>query len=147
MKLTIELVPSTSWYSNVRSNVSKAEWDKIIKTCYKKANYKCEICKDTGLNQGYKHPVECHEIWSYNDVKKEQVLEGLIALCPKCHKVKHTGLAFVKNEGHIVIEQLMSVNEINVNEAERYVEKCFEKHKERSKHDWKLDISYLEKYK
>ena len=29
MKLTIELVPSTAWYSNVRSNVSKEEWDKI----------------------------------------------------------------------------------------------------------------------
>ena len=27
MKLTIELVPQTAWYSNVRSNVSKAEWD------------------------------------------------------------------------------------------------------------------------
>jgi hypothetical protein len=48
MKLTIELVPKTSWYSNVRSNVSKDEWDKIKKKCYIKANYKCEICNGIG---------------------------------------------------------------------------------------------------
>lgn len=43
MKLTIELVPSTAWYSNVRSNVTQAEWDVLRKECYKKAGYVCEI--------------------------------------------------------------------------------------------------------
>lgn len=146
MKLTIELVPTTSFYSNVRSNVSKKEWDRIRKICYKKAKYKCEICDDTGLNQGYNHPVECHEIWSYDDINNIQSLEGLISLCPKCHKVKHTGLAFIKNEANIVLEQLIKVNNISVYEAEQYIEESFNIHKNRSKHDWKLDISYLENY-
>jgi hypothetical protein len=28
-RLTVELVPSTCWYTNVRSNVSKAVWDRL----------------------------------------------------------------------------------------------------------------------
>ncbi len=31
MKLTIELVPKTAWYSNVRSNVTASKWDKRSK--------------------------------------------------------------------------------------------------------------------
>ena len=69
-KLTIELVPQTSWYTNVRSNVSKEQWDVIRKKCYAQANNVCEICGDTGKNQGYKHNVECHEIWEYNELTR-----------------------------------------------------------------------------
>ena len=58
MKLTIELVPKTSWYSNVRSNVSRSQWDKLRKKCYLNADYKCEVCGDTGIKQGFKWPVE-----------------------------------------------------------------------------------------
>jgi len=82
MKLTIELVPSTAWYSNVRSNVSKEVWDIIRKKSYAKANYKCEVCGDVGTNQGVGHKVECHEIWHYDDDSHTQTLTGLISLCP-----------------------------------------------------------------
>ena len=41
--LTIELVPSTSHYTNVRTILPKKEWDRLRKESYKKANYKCEI--------------------------------------------------------------------------------------------------------
>ena len=59
IKLTIELVPKTAWYKNVRSEVSKDRWDELRKECYRNANYKCEVCGGTGP----KWPVECHEIW------------------------------------------------------------------------------------
>jgi hypothetical protein len=48
-----------------------------------------EICKETGKTQGYKHNVECHEIWEYNDEDKIQKLIGLISLCPICHLTKN----------------------------------------------------------
>ena len=63
-KLLIELIPKTCHYSNVRTTVSKQEWDKIRFISYAVADNKCEICGDVGTNQGYKHNVECHEIWS-----------------------------------------------------------------------------------
>jgi hypothetical protein len=73
-KLTIELIPSTCHYSNVRTTVKTSEWDKIRFISYEAANNKCEICKETGKTQGYKHNVECHEIWEYNDEDKIQKL-------------------------------------------------------------------------
>ena len=146
MKLTIELVPKTAWLINVRSKVTTAEWDKIRKKCYKAAGYVCEICGDVGTNQGTRHPVECHEIWHYDDEKKAQTLTGIIALCPYCHKVKHAGFANVNGETQVVLDHLMKVNGLSLDEAKEYVAECFATWRERSKHDWSLDIGYLSEY-
>jgi Zn finger protein HypA/HybF involved in hydrogenase expression len=145
MKLTIELVPKTSWYSNVRSNVTTAQWDSIRKKCYARAKFKCELCGDVGTNQGFKHPVECHEIWHYDDEKLIQKLNGLIALCPNCHSVKHIGLSQLKGRGEIAIQQLMKVNNMTREEAYSYIKKSFELWSKRSQFDWTLDISELDK--
>lgn len=145
-KLTIELVPRTAWYTNVRSNVSKDEWDRLRKKSYALANNVCEICGDTGKNQGYKHNIECHEIWHYDDTNKAQTLTGLISLCPYCHKCKHPGLAQINGELNIVINQLMKVNNISKDDAEKLIDDAFTIWRERSKHEWKLDISYIENY-
>lgn len=142
MKLTIELVPSTSWYSNVRSNVTKAEWDIIRKKSYKNAKYKCEICG----GKGNKHPVECHETWDYNESTNVQTLTDLISLCPKCHKTKHVGLSQIRGEEGIVIKQLMKVNEITYEYAINYIQESFVIWSERSQKEWKVDISYLDEY-
>ncbi|KAF5437681.1 hypothetical protein C5S35_02845, partial [Candidatus Methanophagaceae archaeon] len=32
LRLKIELVPSTSWYNNLRKYITKEDWDKIRKT-------------------------------------------------------------------------------------------------------------------
>jgi 5-methylcytosine-specific restriction endonuclease McrA len=146
MKLTIELVPRTAWYTNVRSNVSRAEWDIIRRKSYKEANYVCEICGDNGKNQGFNHPVECHEIWEYDDKRHKQKLVGLISLCPYCHKCKHVGLAQLKGEEDVVIKQLMSVNKITEKQALKMIDKAFDKWEERSDFEWDLDISFLKDY-
>jgi 5-methylcytosine-specific restriction endonuclease McrA len=143
-KLLSEIVPSTSWYNNVRSNVSKKEWDYLRKKSYESAGHKCEICGDTGKNQGFNHNVECHEIWEYDDSTHTQKLTGLISLCPYCHKVKHPGLAGLNGETDIVLNQLMKVNEITEPKAKELLAIAWDKYFERSLHDWKLDISYLE---
>lgn len=141
-KLTIELVPKTSWYTNVRSKVSKAEWDVIRKRCYKEAGYKCEICNDVGP----KWPVECHEIWEYDDEKLTQTLKGLIALCPDCHKVKHPGLAGINGQTDLVLYQLSEVNQISIDEAISYLESCFDLYRKRSQFKWDVCIKYLDNY-
>ena len=145
-KLTIELVPRTSWYSNVRSNVTRNEWDVIRKKSYEHAQHVCEICGDVGTNQGVKHNVECHEIWEYNDETNEQILTGLISLCPYCHKTKHVGLAQINGELDIVINQLIKVNKISYDDATKYIDESFKIWSERSKKEWKLNIEYLKDY-
>ena len=137
-KLTIELVPSTSFFSNVRSIVPQSQWDVIRRACYKKASYACEICGGIGEQ----HPVECHEIWEYTPDYK-QVLKGFIALCPDCHTVKHLGLAQIRGLYNKAIEHLASVNNISIKEADEYAKECFEVWRERSQYTWELDTSLI----
>lgn len=144
MILKVELVPSTSWGNNLRSeaNLSKAQWDKLRKQCYRDANYKCEVCN----GKGDKWPVECHEIWHYDDANKVQTLRGLIALCPTCHKAKHLGRTLSVESQEVqdkVLRQLMKINDLDVDELEEYIVEVFQKHAERSQHKWKLDLSWL----
>ncbi len=140
--LTVELVPSSCWYANVRSNVSKDEWDKIRRTVYRAANYQCEICG----GKGAKHPVECHEEWHYDDESHVQKLVRMIALCPACHEVKHIGLAGVRGRREIALKHLSKVNGWSIEEAEKYVDQCFQVWRERTQHQWQLDTSYLKQF-
>lgn len=142
-KLLVELVPSTCHFSNVRTTVTTKEWDKIRHISYEAAGNVCEICKDTGKNQGYKHNVECHEIWHYDDKKHIQKLIGLISLCPTCHQVKHIGRAIAIGKQNEAIGQLLRVNKWTPEEAANHIAESFEIYKERSKYQWKLDISIL----
>lgn len=146
LRLKVELVPSTSWYSNVRSEVSKEEWDRIRKKCYSLANHKCEICGDNGHNQGFRWPVECHEIWDYDPDSRRQTLKGFISLCPYCHKCKHIGLAQINGEYDLALSHLMRVNSIGREEADSHVQDSFEEWERRSEHEWEVDITYMDSY-
>lgn len=143
-KLTIELVPSTCHFSNVRTTISSKEWDKVRFISYAAANNKCQICGDTGKNQGYNHNVECHEIWHYDDVNHVQKLVGLVSLCPTCHQVKHMGRAIAIGKQDVCYAQLAKVNNWTQADIDEHVFQSFEVYKERSKYEWELDISLLE---
>lgn len=142
-KLTIELVPKTCHFSNVRTCLSTTNWDKIRKISYENANNKCEICGDTGKNQGHKHNVECHEIWNYDEETLTQKLIGLISLCPKCHMVKHIGRSIAIGGENICYRQLAKVNKWTQTQIQNHIVESFDRHKTLSKHQWKLDISIL----
>lgn len=142
-KLSIELIPSTCHFSNVRTTVKPSEWDKIRFISYEAANNRCEICGDTGKNQGYKHNVECHEIWEYDDENHIQKLVGLISLCPICHQVKHIGRAIAIGKQYQCFAQLAKVNKWTQEQVQEHLLASFALHKERSKFQWELDLSLL----
>jgi hypothetical protein len=140
VKLSIELVPKTCWFSNVRDHVATESWNIIRFAVYKKAGYECEICGD----QGPKWPVECHEVWDYNDDTWIQKLIGFQALCPLCHKVKHIGFAGYSGNAEPAVKHLMKVNRWAPSETKRYLKEVFEIFWNRSTHDWKLDLGLLD---
>jgi len=141
MNLTIELVPRSSWFTNLRSVLSKSEWDKIRKEQYKKSNYVCDVCG----GKGDRWPVECHEIWEYDNRKHTQKLVGFTSLCPSCHMVKHIGLAGIRGLHDKAISHLMKINDMTRNGAEMYVEDQMWKWQERSLYEWEIDISLVRK--
>jgi len=137
--LTIELVPKNNWYINVRSEVSKEEWDILRRESYREANYVCEVCG----GKGEKHPVECHEVWDYQEKNHIQKLIRLISLCPLCHKVKHIGRTQVMGEYDIALKHLRKVNKMTKKEAENYIKEAFNLWGKRNNYDWKLDLTFL----
>lgn len=139
MKLSIELVPSTCWYSNVRSNVRPETWDRLQRETFQAAGYVCEVCGGTGDT----HPVEAHEIWTYDDHRLIQSLDRLISLCPRCHEVKHFGLAIESGHSKRALAWLASVNGITTAQALAYVERAFQIHNIRSRFEWRLNIDLL----
>lgn len=140
--LTVELVPRTAWFKNVRSHVSKGEWERLKRITFGRAGYACEICG----GRGSKWPVECHEVFAYDDEHFVQTLVRLIALCPPCHEVKHIGLAGARGRRGAALGHLARVNNWSRQDAELYLEGCFETWHRRSNHEWVLDLSYLEQF-
>lgn len=138
-RLAIELVPSTAWWSNVRSNVTRAQWERCKNFVKNRSENRCEICG----GQGRRWPVECHEIWAYDDERRIQTLVDLIALCPSCHEVKHIGRAFAVGNGQRALEHLCRINGWSLAHAEAYINVQLEIWELRSTHPWRLDISFL----
>jgi hypothetical protein len=140
--LSIELVPRTVWESNVRSLVAPGDWDRIRKDTYAKAGQRCEVCG----GRGPRHPVECHEVWHYDDALHVQRLVRMIALCPACHEVKHFGLAGIRGRRAEATHHLMQVNGWNEAQARAHIAEATATWKERSTHEWSLDLSALAQY-
>lgn len=147
MKLEIELVPKSMHGMNVRSRVTLPEWQQVCKVVHREANQdmRCEICRESGLNQNFSHPVECHEQWLFDAKTHSQKLVGMVSICPMCHKAKHYGLAIKQGFGEAVRKHLMKVNLISLNELDDYIQHSYKTVKERSNHTWSLDLTYLNK--
>lgn len=142
LRLKIELVPSTSWYDNLRKVLPKSEWDKIRKAAYANYGYRCGICGAEGR-------LNCHEIWEYDDKNHIQKLKSFIALCDMCHHVKHIGLAgILASEGKLdyekVVEHFMDVNNCDRRIFEEHKKRAFDEWRKRSQHEWHVDLGEYE---
>lgn len=142
-KLTVELVPKTCHFSNVRTTIKPKEWDKIRFISYEAAGHVCEICSEVGKDQGFRHNLECHEIWEYDLESLTQILVGLISLCPICHQVKHIGRAMAMGREKDCFKQLAKVNDWTPAQIAEHIELAFIEYNERSQFKWDLDISIL----
>ena len=111
----------------------------LEKNVYRKARYKCEICG----GQGTRYPVACHEIWIYEDNDLIQKLDGLIALCPNCHEVKHIGLAEKHGRLDSAKRHLTNVNNWTNYQTEEYLSLIKQIWLERSKFEWGLNLDWL----
>ncbi len=140
-RLAVELVPATTWFDNLRKRLPKSEWDRIRHQVYADAGNRCELCG----GKGKKWPVECHERWRYDDDTHVQHLDGLIALCPSCHRVKHLGMA--KRGGWLdgTMYHLQKVNGWDHDTTVARANAAFAIWAERSHHQWTVDASAVER--
>ncbi len=102
LKLRIELIPKTAWFSSLYHLIPREVWKSIRAERIKTAGAKCEICGSSVK------PLYLHEIWKYDDEKHVQKLLRFQLLCRKCHWIKHIGLAKIKaDRGELNYDELV----------------------------------------
>ena len=153
LKLTVELVPSSVWFSSVyrilrRKNRLK-EWYKIKSRVFEEEGHQCYIC---GSKRG---PFSAHEFWEYDDEKHVQRLNAIHHLCALCHKIKHIGFWCYTSDGKeklrksgltkkVLVDHFCKVNNCSEKQFKEHEDRAFKIWRERSRHEWKQDFG---KYK
>ena len=138
LRLTIDLVPETSWCKNLRKMIPPRTWERIRREASAKSGNRCAICGAEGR-------LNCHEMWRYDDRHNVQRLVGFVALCNLCHHVKHIGLAVIlAAEGRLsyerVVEHFLEVNNCDRGTFAKHKTSAFAKWRDRSQRAWTTDL-------
>lgn len=141
-KLFVDLIPSTCWFTNVRSCIDPNDWNRLRKLVYERANNRCECCGSASIINTPTQ-LEAHERWEYDDKWKAQRLKRIIALCRSCHEATHMGLAENRGRGKEAKEHLMRVNQFTKEECDQHVDEAFSVWLSRAGFDWDLDLSLM----
>ena len=140
-KLKFELVPDGCWYYNLRSILSKKQWDYIRHVAYDEADGRCMIC-GRKVNR-----LEAHERWRYDEETATCILSDVIAVCSMCHQVIHIGRTQLMGKGERAEDWFMRVNKCSYADMRAELGKANDDHIRRNKiAEWKLDLSYLKRY-
>lgn len=139
------LVPKNLWGINLRSLLPATQWNSLRKDTYERYAYRCCICGCKGT----KWPVECDELWNYKTDQETPgcgtvVFEGLFALCPGCHQVKHFGKASVDGEEDTATARMRYLNKWDAANAQQRIDGAFDIWEERSQMKWAFDFSKLQ---
>ncbi|MFE3058409.1 hypothetical protein [Nocardia sp. NPDC059236] len=117
-------------------------WDALrIPVCTATGN-RCEICGDQVIRNGRIGRPDCHEKWIF-EFHPDRPIQRLIALCPGCHQVQHSGLARVKGREQEVIERLCRLNRWSRRQAELDLNRSTARCTHRDRFNWDLDLSAL----
>ncbi|SFE11951.1 hypothetical protein SAMN04487819_10829 [Actinopolyspora alba] len=140
--LFVDLVPSSCWFTNVRSCVTAGDWERLRRMIVRRAGSACEIC-GAPEDRSVPRRLEAHERWSYDENEAVQALRRLICLCDACHTVTHFGLARIRGLAESALEHLCAVNGWSRDDAEEHIAGMFELWHRRSTREWRLDLSML----
>ena len=138
LKLAIELLPRGSWKNDLSIILPKKDWNILREFALKRANGKCEIC---GLETS---DLDVHEDWEFDIKNKTQTLKNIIAICSRCHGVKH-----FRNSKRLGFEEdakkhFMKVNDCNEFEFASHLTRAEILFNERNEiYFWKMKLDLL----
>lgn len=147
--LFVDLIPSTSWFRNVRAGVSPRDWERIRQMVYRRAGMRCEAC-GAAKDKARRRWLECHERWAYRAPAGAgsgvQSLRRLICLCSDCHACTHWGHLAVTGgpeAEQAAFGHLMSVTGMSAQQAGEHVDAAFHLWTSRSEREWTADLSLI----
>ncbi|MDL5054805.1 hypothetical protein QQ056_14795 [Oscillatoria laete-virens NRMC-F 0139] len=136
--LTPSMVPQPLWGRNLRTLLTKTEWDRIRSSVYDACGKRCTICGSAGS----KWPVEADEVWYYDDATNTQTLIAVVGLCPSCHQVRHWGKAITDGHREKALYHLAFINRWSLIEATQATRQAMELWHSRSQRQWTSDYSF-----
>ncbi len=140
--LFVDLIPTTCWFTNVRSCVSPRDWDRIRRMVTRRADYICEACGATE-DRAARRWLEAHERWRYDAKQSIQSLRRLVCLCTDCHRATHYGLAELEGNADDALRHLMTVTGLDLPQAKSHIAEAVDLWRARSRRTWTLDLTIL----
>jgi hypothetical protein len=140
-----DLIPCTSWGSNLAHLLTGRSWDELRRRTFLKTGIRCETC---GTNQD----LECHELWEYHEPLPEylakqacglQRLVRLMALCADCHETHHLGLAEHRGRYEVASDRIRAYNRWSHAELNQYRGFLIDRYDRRCQWAWLLDVSCI----
>jgi hypothetical protein len=143
LRLRVEMVPQSSWYKDLRELLDEATWERISSLVAERAGERCEICGGRGPRH---RPVECHELWRFDDPVRVQTLVRVVALCPDCHAVKHWETVRKHGGDTQARAHLAWVNGWSLAQTDAHIRDAFGLWAQRNQGPWVLDLEGLRPY-
>jgi hypothetical protein len=134
--LCVDLIPSTSWFRNVRSAITSTSWRALRNRVYDRADNRCELC-------GSGDRLDTHERFSYDFQTGVQRLERLVAVCGLCHLVSHFGFAAIQGNDDMAVDHLARIRGWDDSQVERHIDDAFRSWEQRSLIRWILDLAIV----
>lgn len=140
--LFVDMIPSSCWFTNVRSCVTQQDWERLSRMITRRAGQECEAC-GRGEDRALQRRLEAHERWAYDDRTGVQALRRLICLCSDCHLSTHLGRANITGRADQALAHLRAVTGMTDDEVSRHVQQAGEQWTRRSARVWTLDLTML----
>jgi hypothetical protein len=143
-RLAIELVPKTAHFTNARSALTRAQWNRVKDATAARSGHACEIC-------GPAERVEAHEVWEYREpvapaVAGVMFLVRTIALCPRCHRAVHWGYTSGTEFMADTRRHILRINDWTNEQLEEHIRLAWREWARLSRSQWTLDISCLDSW-
>jgi len=141
LKLKLHLIPSGSFYSNLRNQLTQNEWSRISKMV-RGYHGKCQFCgwKPSIFRKEYTH---LHEVWNFEN--GIQQLVDFECVCPTCHYVHHWGKSQIDGLNmDFLLRHACKVNKCSEEIFKQHIEDSFWEWQMRSQCEWNLKTDHLE---
>ena len=129
LRLAVESIPYGSRRASLANLMPRAQWDRLRRSIYRKAHYRCQICGREGR-------MYCHEIWQYNDATSHQFLRGFEALCRDCHDTKH--LFFIRSNWRraVLFRRFLTVNRVSREKGIQHLVDVYRQQQKLNRKQW-----------
>jgi hypothetical protein len=136
-ELVVDMIPSSSWFRNVRAAIAPKDWNILRRHVYARAKFQCELCGEAAR-------LDAHERFTYDEEKAIQRLVRIIAVCRPCHSTTHIGFALSNGFGEAAASHLGAIRGWTDRDVEYHVNTAFDCWKKRSQIRWKVDLAIIE---